>query len=81
MAHPGVHPSSSSSSLDQGLDSLSVRDHDTDVNQADLFAKNVDDVRPGQSSQNGNGQPSSKRQSVPSDEWRHHRQQTGETQP
>ena len=45
-----------------------MNDHTTSVNQADLFAKSVDDVRPGQSSQNGNGQPSSKWQRVPSDE-------------
>ena len=39
-----------------------------DSRQAELFAKNVDNVRPGQSSQNGNRQPSSKRKCAPSDE-------------
>ena len=60
-------PSPSSSSLTSELNQLSMADHTDTVDQGAQYAKSVDDVR-GQSSANGNGQPTPKPARVPSDQ-------------
>ena len=59
--------SSSSTSLNQELDGLSMNDNTETVSQAAQFAKSVNDILQGPSSVNGNGQPS-KRSRVSSDD-------------
>ena len=61
-------PSPSSSSLTSELNQLSMADHTDTVDQGAQYAKSIDDVREGQSSANGNGQPTPKRARVPLDQ-------------
>ena len=56
------------SSLTSEPNQLSMADHTDTVDQGAQYAKSGDDVREGQSSANGNGQPTPKRARVPSDQ-------------